>query len=95
MTDTPTPEQSQHAADHVEGGMDAIDSMMGEIKGAVAGLVSGFRAEVEQTKGKLKVLEGRTTGRLKAVNARLDQYIGGNGGPLIEGEAKVIEHKPE
>jgi hypothetical protein len=91
MTDeTPKPEQSQNAADHVEGAMDAIAGIENELKAAVGGFVSAVRAEAEEFKGNLKQGEQRFVGRLRSMNSRFRNFIEGNDGPLID-DAKVID----
>lgn len=93
VVEEPKPEQSQNAADHVEGAIGAIDGMVGEVKIAAAQLVSSFRSEVEQLKSHFQDADQRLVGRLRSANSLMRNFIGGNGGPPLE-DVKVIEHKP-
>jgi uncharacterized protein YPO0396 len=95
VDETPKPEQSQHAADHVEGVMDAVDAVFGEVKQAAAEAIAKLRGEAEQMKSNMQLFDERVTGRMRHANARFRNFIGGNGGPLLEGDTKVIEYKPE
>jgi hypothetical protein len=81
---TPDAAQSVHAADHVEGAMSAVDQIFDEVKGAVGEFVAGLRSEADGLKGDLKLLDERTTGRMRTVRARLANFIGGNGGPPLD-----------
>jgi hypothetical protein len=92
VTDEKMPEakDSQNAADHVEGAMNSMDAVFEELKQTVAQTVDRLRAEANETKATLGMVDQRITGRLKVSNSRLRNFIGGNGGPPIE-DAEVIE----
>jgi hypothetical protein len=87
---TPQAAQSAHAADHVEGAMNEVEAVFDEVKGAVKEFVGGLRAEAAGLKGDLKLLDERTTGRMRTVRSRLANFIGGNGGPPLD-EGHQIE----
>jgi hypothetical protein len=87
---TPADAQSGHAADHVEGAMNAVDQIFDEVKGAVGEFVAGLRSEADGLKGDLKLLDQRTTGRMRTARSRLANFIGSNGGPPLD-EAPLLE----
>jgi hypothetical protein len=93
--ETPKAEQSQHAADHVEGVMDAMDAVFGEVKTAAAEVVAKLRAEGDELKGNMRLFDERVVGRMRAVNSRFRNFIGGNGGPPIEDAVVIASDSPK
>jgi spore germination protein YaaH len=90
--ETPKPEDSEHAADHIEGLLDSMDAVFGEIKGAAQAAAARLRAEGEEMKGNIDTFDQRITGRMRLANQRFRRFVGGNGGPPLD-DVKVIEHK--
>jgi ElaB/YqjD/DUF883 family membrane-anchored ribosome-binding protein len=89
-----TDDNSQHAADHIEGVMNEMDAVFNEVKATAAQVRAAMRKEGEQMKGNLQLFDDRVVKRMRNANARFANFIGGNGGPPLD-DVKVIEHKSE
>lgn len=92
--DAPKSDDSAHAADHVEGVMDAMDAVFGEVKAAANEAIKKMKAEGDEMKANMQMFDQRVVGRMRQANSRFRNFIGGNGGPPLD-DAKVIEHKKD
>jgi len=93
--ETPKPENSQHAADHIEGVLDEMDNVFNEVKASAAGVRAKLRAEGKQMRDNLQTFEQRVVGRMASANTRFQRMLGGNGGPPLDDDVLTLEHKPE
>ena len=89
-----TDDQSQHAADHIEGIMSEMDAAFDEVKATAKAVRASLRAEAKEMQANMGLFDQRVVGRMRSANSRFRAMLGNNGGPPLD-DTKVIEHNTE